>query len=348
MLNGQPPCLARKNLYGKQVYRRAEATPEVEPMSARARPSLKAYMPVRSWAERASLKTKAPGVETLKKPPVVPVDIEHGSRISMLEELAASIAHEVLQPLSAIQMDGQTALRLLGGPDPEVATAREALQRVVASVRRTTEIVARMRDMATRRPPQQTQFSLAEAIKEALAPLRKELQSNGISVCFDADPVPSMLLGDRTQIQQVVVNLAVNALQAMVRGARERRALLIQTRPLNAESLVCSFEDSGPGIDSDHLSRVFDSFFTTKETGMGLGLSICRSIIVAHGGELRADNHSVLGGARFSVILPTSHANHCRTAGGGRDEEPKPQHSDQATLAGTARVWQSPDRAAVS
>jgi C4-dicarboxylate-specific signal transduction histidine kinase len=304
-------------------------------MSARARPSLNAYVPVRSSAERVSLKTKAPGVETLKKPPVMPVDIEHGSRISMLEELAASIAHEVLQPLSCIQMDGNLALRLLGGPDPKVARAREILQRTIANVRRAVEIIVRMRNMAAGRPPQQTQFSLSEAIEEALAPLRKELRLNGISVSFDADPALPMLLGDRTQIQQVAANLAVNAMQAMVRCGRARRELLIQTKPLNAESLVCSFEDNGPGIDSDHLIRLFDSFFTTKDTGMGLGLSISRSIIAAHGGELRADNHSVLGGARFSIILPNTHANHCRNAGDGRDEEPKPQLLDQATLAGS-------------
>jgi two-component system, LuxR family, sensor kinase FixL len=122
-------------------------------MSARASLSLKAYAAVRPFAQYVTLKTQGHGVEALKKPAEMPVDIGDGPRISMLEELGASIAHEVRQPLAAIQINGELALRLLGGPDPKVARARDAMQRIVADVRRADEIISRMRDMAAGHPP---------------------------------------------------------------------------------------------------------------------------------------------------------------------------------------------------
>jgi signal transduction histidine kinase len=114
--------------------------------------------------------------------------------------------------------------------------------------------------------------------------------------------------GDRTQLNQLVVNLVINAVQAMVQSGKERRSIFIRTMLSDPETVCCVIEDSGPGIDQTHLARLFDSFFTTKDTGMGMGLSICRSIIEAHDGHIEADNMSALGGARFSFALPANRA----------------------------------------
>jgi signal transduction histidine kinase len=134
--------------------------------------------------------------------------------------------------------------------------------------------------------------------------LRHELQSRGVAVSLDLAPALPPVTGDRTQLQQVVVNLAINAVQAMVQSGAAQRTLRIQTRISDTETVFCAFEDSGPGIGTGHGEQLFNSFFTTKDGGMGMGLPISRSIIEAHGGEIRADNASGYGGARFSFTLP--------------------------------------------
>jgi signal transduction histidine kinase len=121
-------------------------------------------------------------------------------------------------------------------------------------------------------------------------------------------PALPQVTGDRTQLDQVIVNLAINAVQAMVQSGTARRSISIRTMLSDPETVCCVVEDSGPGIDPTHLTRLFDSFFTTKDTGMGMGLSICRSIIEAHDGHIEANNKSALGGARFSFALPANRA----------------------------------------
>jgi signal transduction histidine kinase len=116
------------------------------------------------------------------------------------------------------------------------------------------------------------------------------------------------IVGDRTQLQQVIVNLTINAAQAMTQLAAAARGIYVRTMLADPATVCCSIEDSGPGIDPEHLPRLFDSFFTTKDTGMGMGLAICQSIVEAHGGRIRADNNSALGGARFSFDLPANGA----------------------------------------
>jgi signal transduction histidine kinase len=231
-------------------------------------------------------------------------ELARGARISMLGELAASIAHEVNQPLAAIQTRSDTALRLLDRPEPDVAKLRELARRNVADAHRAADVIARIRTMAAGREPERTKLSLHEVIEESLVFLRNELQSNAVSVALDLAPLPLQVIGDRIQLQQVVVNLIVNAVQAMAQSAAGRRALLVRTRLSDDKTIGCTFEDSGPGIDPLHLNRLFDSFFTTKDTGMGMGLPVSRSIVEAHDGVLKADNGSELGGARFSFSLP--------------------------------------------
>jgi PAS domain S-box-containing protein len=235
-------------------------------------------------------------------------ELAHVSRVTSLGVLSASIAHEINQPLAAIITNGETSLRWLARAEPDVEKARELTRRVVADARRAAEIIDRIRAMATRRAPQQMLLSLDDVVRESMIFLRHELQSRGISVAFDFAPNLPCVVGDRTQLQQVVVNLTVNAVQAVGQSEDARPGILIRTMPGDPEMACCHVEDSGPGIDPTHLPHLFDSFFTTKDSGMGMGLPISRSIIEAHGGHIRADNDSALGGARFSFALPTNGA----------------------------------------
>jgi PAS domain S-box-containing protein len=238
----------------------------------------------------------------------VQADFAHAARLSMLGEIAASIAHEVNQPLAAVMTNGETGLRWLDRPEPNIPKARELMQRVLNDAGRAADIIARIRAMATGRAPQETALSLHDVIAESMLFLRHELQSKGVSVSLELAPVLPQVTGDRTQLNQVIVNLVINAVQAIVQSGKERRSIFIRTMLSDPETVCCVIEDSGPGIDQPHLTRLFDSFFTTKDTGMGIGLSICRSIIEAHDGHIEADNKSALGGARFSFSLPAIRA----------------------------------------
>ncbi len=239
--------------------------------------------------------------ETLQR---VQADFAHAARVAMLGELTASIAHEVNQPLAAIVINGEVGLRLLDRSEPDLAEVRELSRSVVNDARRAADVIARVRTMATRQAPEQTLLSLDEVIREALLFLRHEVQSHGLMVTHHSNPAAPKVLGDRTQLQQVFVNLTVNAIQAMAQMETTRRTLVIRTTLSDLHTLCCTLEDSGPGIKPEHLDHLFDSFFTTKDAGMGLGLPISRSIIEAHGGYIRADNESAYGGARFSFTLP--------------------------------------------
>jgi PAS domain S-box-containing protein len=234
----------------------------------------------------------------------VQADFAHAARVSMLGELTASIAHEVNQPLAAIVTNGEVGLRLLNRTDPDLTELRELTKRVIDDARRAADVIARIRAMATRQAPEHTLLSVDEVIRETLTFLRHEVQSHGVMVTHHPHPAAPKVLADRVQLQQVIVNLAVNAMHAMAQAETPRRTLVIRTAFSDPSTLFCTLEDSGPGIKPEHLDHLFDSFFTTKGAGMGLGLPISRSIIEAHGGRIRADNGSACGGARFSFTLP--------------------------------------------
>jgi PAS domain S-box-containing protein len=236
----------------------------------------------------------------------VQAEFAHAARVSTLGELTASIAHEVNQPLAAIATNGEVGLRLLSRSEPDLAELRELSKAVVDDARRAADIIARVRTMATRQAPEQTLLSVDEIVGDALVFLRHEVQSHNVTVMHYRNPAAPKALADRTQLQQVVVNLTVNAIQAMLQAKAARRTLVIRTTFSDPRTLCCTIEDSGPGIKPEHLDQLFNSFFTTKDSGMGLGLPISRSIIEAHGGCIRADNGSAYGGARFSFTLPAT------------------------------------------
>src|SRR5262245_16681296 len=239
--------------------------------------------------------------ETLQQ---LQADFAHAARVSTLGELTASIAHELNQPLAAILTSAETTVRWLNRSEPNIVEASTLAKRIAADARRAADIIARIRTMAARRAPERVLVSLHEVILEALQFLRHEVQSRGVTVSHEFGATAPNVMADRTQLQQVIVNLAVNALQATAQAGSGGRVISVRTAAPDPETLRCSVEDSGPGIDSEHLPRLFDTFFTTKDGGMGMGLSICRSIVEAHGGRIFADNESPNGGARVWFTLP--------------------------------------------
>jgi PAS domain S-box-containing protein len=232
----------------------------------------------------------------------------HAARVSTLGELTASIAHEINQPLGAIGASADAGLRWLNRPAPDLDEVRSSLERMNADARRASEIIARIRSMAARRPPERVLVSIDDLISEVSQFLRHEAQSRRVTVSYHSAAAGPKVLADRTQLQQVVVNLVVNALQAIAQASAIDRKIAISTEAVDAAAIRCTVEDSGPGIKPEHLSRLFDSFFTTKEGGMGMGLSICRSIVEAHGGRIGADNNTIHGGARFWFELRATDA----------------------------------------
>ncbi|OSI67331.1 hypothetical protein BSZ21_17115 [Bradyrhizobium canariense] len=233
-------------------------------------------------------------------------ELAHVSRVVSLGALTASIAHEVNQPLASILTSGETALRWLNQPEPNFEKVQQVLKRVVNDARRAADVIDRVRTMASKGPSRRSETALADIITECTALLHQELQSRNVSNSLDlASDLPKVIV-DRTQLQQVIVNLVVNAVQAITISDVGGRNIAIRTQQIDSETVCCIVEDSGPGIDAEHLPRLFDSFFTTKETGMGLGLPIARSIIEAHNGTIRADNRSSLGGARLIIELPAN------------------------------------------
>lgn len=230
----------------------------------------------------------------------VQAEFAHAARVSMLGELTASIAHEVNQPLAAIATNAAAGLRWLSREEPELDEARALLGRIKADAARAAQVIDRVRSMAGGRAPQQAPVQLNEVVEEALIFLRHEFDSHGVRLSLALDPLAPVVMGDRTQLQQVAVNLIVNAVQAMEQTHPAARELTIRTRPTGAGVQV-EVEDAGPGLADQ--ARVFDSFFTTKAAGMGMGLTICRSILEAHGGTIAAAN-APTGGAAFTFEVP--------------------------------------------
>lgn len=232
-------------------------------------------------------------------------DMAHAARISMLGELTASLAHEVNQPLAAIATNGEAGLRWLAREVPDIDEVRQLTRRMVADARRAADIIARIRGMATRQQSEKAPLVLAELVQEAALFLRHELQAQGVRLHLDLAPDLPALLGDRTQLQQVVVNLALNAIQAMQQHtSQQESSISIATCQPRAGAVQLAIEDNGPGIAAAQREQLFESFYSTKPGGMGMGLPICRSIVEAHGGHIHAAAAESLGGARFVVTLP--------------------------------------------
>jgi C4-dicarboxylate-specific signal transduction histidine kinase len=232
-------------------------------------------------------------------------DFAHMNRVSTMGELAASLSHEIIQPIAAARNYARAALNFLHRQPPDLGEVNEQLGSVVSAVDRSGEIIGRIRDQIKKAPPRKTCFDLNQAIVEVIALARSAMARNVVSLqTLLAEGLPPVL-GDRVQLQQVVLNLILNAVEAMSSVEVEARELLITTGQNQTGDVLVAVRDSGPGIDPKHVERVFEAFYTTKSSGLGMGLSICRSIIDAHGGRLWADVNEPRGAA-FQFTLPSA------------------------------------------
>jgi len=229
-------------------------------------------------------------------------DFAHMNRVSMMGELAASLSHEIAQPIASARNNARAAQNFLKMQPPDLDEVREALSCVVGDADRAGEIIDRIREQIKKAPPRKECFDLNVAINEVIVLARSVTLRNGVSVQTRLAEGLVSVLGDRVQLQQVLMNLILNAAEAMGSMEEGARELLISTEEGQAGA-VAAVRDSGPGIDPEHLDRVFDAFYTTKPRGTGMGLSICRSIIRAHGGKLWAEANEPRG-AVFQFTLP--------------------------------------------
>lgn len=233
----------------------------------------------------------------------VQADFTHAARISTLGELTTSIAHEINQPLAAILTNAETSLRWLARPEPNIAKVAELTSRIAVGAHRAKDIVQRIRGMAAKHQPEQTALDLNEVAQETLLFLRHEIESRGIRITTAFAKDLPMVLGDRIQLQQVIVNLLINGIQALETGRAIEGKIALATSLDDDGRIHLSIRDTGPGIAPANIERVFEGFFTTKKGGLGIGLGICQSIIIAHGGRIAAANHPE-GGAEFRFTIP--------------------------------------------
>ncbi|CAN7770135.1 ATP-binding protein [Caballeronia sp. LjRoot34] len=231
-------------------------------------------------------------------------ELARASRISALGELSASIAHEVGQPLSAIITSGEACLRWLRRDPPNVEEIEGCVTEMISEGSRAAEIVQRVRKLMKGAPPEHAPVDVNELVEEVVALTRIEMESHGCCLVLHLEPQSLVVMGDRVQLQQVLINIIINALQSMAALPGKHRLAVSSSTDVDG-NVVLAVRDSGPGITQANLLRLFDAFFTTRSTGMGMGLAICNSIVEAHGGQILASNNTE-GGATFSVILPTA------------------------------------------
>jgi NO-binding membrane sensor protein with MHYT domain/nitrogen-specific signal transduction histidine kinase len=229
--------------------------------------------------------------------------LAHANRVTTMGQLAASIAHEVNQPIAATVTNAGAALRWLDRRPPDLEEVRQALARIAKDGNRAAEVIDEIRALIKKAPPRKDRLEINGAIREVIALARGEAVKNGVSVQTElADGLP-LIEGDRVQLQQVILNLIINAVEAMSAVNEGARELLISTRNAEPDNVLVAVRDSGPGLAPATLERLFEAFYTTKPGGLGLGLSICRSIIEAHGGRLWA-HANVPCGAAFQFTVP--------------------------------------------
>ena len=231
------------------------------------------------------------------------IELAHANRVATMGHLTASIAHEINQPIASALISAQTGLRRLSETPPNLVRVRQVLDRIVANTARAGDVISRMRALIKKRPSKKERVEINDAISEVVALARGETDKNGVSVQTRfADDLP-LIQGDRVQLQQVMLNLIINAVEAMSGTTEDERELLISTAKHDSDGVLVTVRDSGPGLAPEVIERVFESFYTTKPNGLGLGLSICQSIIEQHRGRLWATGDSTRG-AVFQFVVP--------------------------------------------
>jgi C4-dicarboxylate-specific signal transduction histidine kinase len=259
-------------------------------------------MSIRIWLLFGSTGTEAH--ESERRYREAQMELAHANRVATMGQLAASIAHEVTQPIAAAFTNAQAALRWLGTQPPDLEEVRQALGRIVKDTNRASDVIGRIRDLIKKAPPQKDSLDINETIRDVIVLTSGEVVKHGVSAQTQfAEGLP-LVQGDRTQLQQVILNLIINAIEAMSCVGEGSRRLLISTARHGQDGVLVAVRDSGPGLTPADHERLFEAFYTTKPSGLGMGLSICRSIIEAHGGRLWT-TANVPRGAVFQFTVPT-------------------------------------------
>src|SRR6202011_608127 len=231
------------------------------------------------------------------------IALAHANRVATMGHLAASIAHEVTQPIAAVVTTADAALRWLGAQPPDLGEVRQALGGIIKDGKRASDVIGRIRSLIKRVPPRHDPLDINQAIFDATALTRSELLRHHIALQIQPGQELPVVQADRIQLQQVLLNLIINAIEAMSAVNEGPRELLISSASHAVDSVLVAVRDSGPGLTPDSFDRLFHAFHTTKPDGMGMGLSICRSIIEGHGGRIWATANAPRG-AIFQFTLP--------------------------------------------
>jgi PAS domain S-box-containing protein len=235
------------------------------------------------------------------------MELAHVTRVTTLGELTASIAHEVNQPLAGVIANAEACLRWLNRGTPDLDAARRSVEWIVEDGNRASDIIRRVRALANKTDIEKTPLDVNDVITEVIVLVQRELMSHQVSLQMELAPTLPAVLGDRVQLQQVIINLVMNGIEAMQSVTDRPRELVIQSHQDETEQVLVSVSDCGVGISAENAERLFNAFFTTKSSGMGMGLSICRSIVEAHDGRLWA-TANVPHGATFQFTLPVNAA----------------------------------------
>jgi len=233
------------------------------------------------------------------------MELAHVTRVTTLGELTASIAHEVNQPLAAVVANAEACLRWLGRGTPDLDEARRSVQWIIDDGNRASEVIRRVRALANKTSIEKMPLDINDVVRETIALVQRELISHQVSLRMELAPALSMTSGDRVQLQQVIINLMMNGIEAMHQVADRPRELVIRSGHDETQQLFVSVADCGVGISTENADRLFNVFFTTKSNGVGMGLSICSSIIEAHGGRLWT-TANLPHGATFQFTLPVN------------------------------------------
>ena len=230
-------------------------------------------------------------------------ELVHANRVATMGQLTASIAHEVNQPLAALLTNAETAVRWLARQPPNSEKAKPLIDRIIIDGKRAADIVSRIRDFSKKAPARKEKLEINEAILEIVRLTRVAMSEHSVLVKMQLSEGLPNILGDRVQLQQVMLNLIMNAIEAISEVREGPRELLIRTSEVESGGVLVAVSDSGPGLPPTNLARIFEAFYTTKSNGLGMGLSICRSIVEAHGGRLWATSNQPHG-AVFCMMLP--------------------------------------------
>jgi len=231
--------------------------------------------------------------------------LAHATRVALLGEMSASIAHEICQPLAAIVAHGEAGRRWLERETPDLDKALAAFKRIVEATERAGRMIRHIRTLAMKDEPEVTSLDLDELVDEALALVQAEAQGRGIPLQRERASGLPAVRGNGTQLQQVIINLVLNGLQATAAAQDRTSPVVIRTSRHDGDHLLLAVEDCGLGVDPERLHELFRPFYTTKPDGMGMGLSICRSIVDSHGGALRASRRDG-SGMRFEFTIPVA------------------------------------------